>query len=227
MATKKSTQTAKKTVKKPVAKKSTTKTSGKTEPHHFGFGCLMIAVGFALFLAITFIFAVEDAKNRISTDAKDFAAEYSLVSEDNIYKIKSGEEIIDILENGTGVVFLGFPECPWCQAYAPMLNDLAVEYGISEIYYHNTLEDWKQDTEDYKKITSILSDYLQYDNVGNRHLYVPNAAFVVKGEIIGNDWETSKDTLDAETPEEYWTEERVTAWKEKVGALLEQVKAAE
>lgn len=227
MTTKKSTQTAKKTVKKPVAKKSTTKTSGKTEPHHFGFGCLMIAVGFALFLAITFIFAVEYAKNRISTDAKDFAAEYSLVSENNNYKIKSGEEIIDILENGTGVVFLGFPECPWCQAYAPMLNDLAVEYGISEIYYHNTLEDWKQDTEDYKKITSILSDYLQYDNVGNRHLYVPNAAFVVKGEIIGNDWETSKDTLDAETPEEYWTEERVTAWKEKVGALLEQVKAAE
>ena len=63
------------------------------------------------------------------------------------------------------------------------------------------------------------------DSSGN--LYVPNAAFVVKGEIIGNDWETSKDTLDAETPEEYWTEERVTAWKEKVGALLEQVKAAE
>ncbi|MBQ7802756.1 hypothetical protein IJ380_02765, partial [Candidatus Saccharibacteria bacterium] len=226
MATKKSTQTAKtktaKTKTKPVKttiKKSVPKTVHATEPYHKGFGIILILVGIILALALILgaTLCLRDLEKR---DAKLFAADYTSVSEDNLFKIKSGKEIIDILEHGTGVVFLGFPECPWCQAYAPMLNDLAKEYGLSEIYYHNTFDDWQNDTKEYKKITALLSDFLQFDNVGNKHLYVPNTAFVVNGEIVGNDWETSKDTLDASTPEEYWTEERVEAWKEKVGALF-------
>jgi hypothetical protein len=108
-----------------------------------------------------------------------------------------------------------------------MLNDLAKEYGISEIYYYDIKKDRENETETYKKIVSILSDYLQYDNEGKKRVYVPETAFIVEGKIIGNDLETSKDTLGFQTPSEYWTEKRVENWKENVGALMSKVKAAE
>ena len=217
--------------KKPAAKKSTPakaapKTVHATEPYHQAFGIVLIIVGIIMVLALIAGVTAYLIKGDSKSDAETFAAEYAQVEKDNLFVYKSGQEIIDILEHGTGVVFLGFPSCPWCQAYAPMLNDLAKSYGLDTIYYHNTYDDWKGNTEEYQKYTELLSDYLQYDNVGNRHLYVPNAAFVIDGEIIGNDWETSKDTLNAETPADYWTEERVEAWKAKLAPYFEQIKDA-
>ena len=233
MTTKKSTSTAKtKTLKTTTKSKSASKKPTKSpknsrvEPFHPAFGIILLVV--CIIIAAFLIAGVccMYVKNSIP-DSKRFSAEYTEVPEDNVFVYKTGEEIVDILDDGTGVVFLGFPSCPWCQRYASMLNDLAKEYGIKKIYYHNTYDDWQNNTEAYQKITEILEDHLQYDNVGNHHLYVPDSAFVVDGEIIGNDWETSKDTLDAETPDDYWTEERVTAWKEKLAPLFEKVKSAE
>ena len=156
--------------------------------------------------------------------SEKFAAEYSQVENDNLFVYATGDEVIEILENGTGVVFLGFPSCPWCQAYVPMLNALAKEAGISKIYYHNTYEDWQKDTDDYKKITEILSSNLQFDEKGNRHLYVPDVVFVKNGVVIGNDFETSKDTADATSPEEYWTNERIENFKARIMSFLTLLK---
>ena len=221
--TKKSSVTAKK-VSKPKAVKAP-KASKKVEPFHPIFGIVLLIV-----CCITAAFLVAFITCKLmehETDAEKFASEYTLVDKDNIFVYKNAEEIVDILEDGTGVVFLGYPSCAWCQTYAAMINDLAKEYGISKIYYHNIYNDRDENTENYTKIVEILNDHLQFDNVGNKYLYVPDTAFVVDGEIIGNDWETSKDTLNLETPEEYWTEERVTAWKEKLSSLFEQVKSAQ
>ena len=95
------------------------------------------------------------------TDAKKFAKEYTSVDEYNYFVYRDSKEIIKILENGTGVVYLGFPECPWCQAYVPMLNEVADIEGLEKIYYFNVLEDRKNNTDDYKKIVEILNEYLQ------------------------------------------------------------------
>ena len=149
-------------------------------------------------------------------DAQKFAKEYTTVTEDNYFVYKSSEEIIKILENGTGVVYLGFPECPWCQAYVPMLNEVADQEGLEKIYYYNVLEARKNNTEDYQKMVSILSDYLQYDDEGNKRIYVPAIIFVSKGEIVGFDDETSYDTKGFEKPEEYWTEDEVKDLKKKL-----------
>ena len=231
MATAKTTKSTKTTKKSPkpkaksAPKSKAPKTVHATEPYHQAFGVILIVVGVIMVLALIAGVTAYLAKKETS-DAKTFAAEYTQVSQDNLFVYKSGKEIIDILEHGTGVVFLGFSSCPWCQAYAPMLNDLAKSYGIETIYYHNTYDDWKGDTEEYRRYTEILADFLQYDNVGNRHLYVPNVAFVVDGQIIGNDWETSKDTLGLKTPAEYWTSERVDAWQSRLAPYFEQIVTA-
>lgn len=189
---------------------------------------VIFGVAGAALISALIIFSVIKLNEKLNpSDAVRFAAEYSNVGEDNVFVYRSGSDVTDIIEHGTGVVFLGFPSCPWCQAYAKYLNEVAKEVGVSAIYYHNIYDDWQNNTEDYQKLTSLLSSNLQYDENGNRHLYVPDAVFVVDGHIVANDLETSKDTDGQSDPTAYWTEERVNNLKTRLKAYMNLVHIAE
>lgn len=173
-------------------------------------------------IPILFVFLLVGCKKE-ETDAQKFAKEYTTVTEDNYFVYRDIEEIIKILEHGTGVVYLGFPECPWCQAYVKTLNEVADIEGLEKIYYFNILEDRKNNTEKYQKIVNILNEYLQYDNEGNKRVYVPAIISVVEGEIVGFDDETAYDTKGFEKPEEYWTEEEISDLKIKLTDMISKV----
>lgn len=158
-----------------------------------------------------------------TSDSEKFKKEYEKVPEYNVFVYKSEEEIIKILSHGTGVVYLGFPECPWCQAYVPMLNEVADMEGLEKISYYNIYNARKENTEGYQKIVEILSNYLQYDNDGNKRVYVPAVITVKEGKIIGFDDESSLDTLGFDNPEEYWTEERIKALKTRLSKMISEV----
>ena len=168
------------------------------------------------------IFLTACGKETIS-DSKKFAEEYTKVPEYNVFVYRDSSEIIKILEHGTGVVYLGFPECPWCQAYVPTLNEIADTEGLDKIYYYNILNDRQNNTETYKKIVEILSEYLRYDEEGNKKVYVPAVISIVDGKIIGFDDESSYDTLGFENPEDYWTEERVNNLKLRLTEMISPV----
>ena len=162
-------------------------------------------------------------KNNNETDGERFAKEYTEVTKDNVFVYRDSEEVIKMMKHGTGIVYLGFPECPWCQAYVKYLNEVAKEVGIDKIYYYNILEDRKNNTAVYQEIVALLKDNLQYDDEGNARIYVPNVSFHIGGQIIGNDYETSKDTKGLKKPEEYWTEEEVKELKNNLTAYMEEV----
>lgn len=166
----------------------------------------------------------EEKKPTPTADAIKFKGEYTKISDDNVFVYRDMEEIIKILENGRGIVYLGFPECPWCQAYVPYLNDVAKEVGISKIYYYNILNDRKEETDNYKKILELLGEYVEYNDEGNKRIYAPTVIFVDNGKIIGMDSETAKDTKGFEKPEDYWTDEEVKDLKTRLRNLAEQVK---
>lgn len=157
------------------------------------------------------------------TDAQKFANEYTEVGEDNVFVYRTKEEVIKLMKYGTGVVYLGFPECPWCQTYAKYLNEVAKEVGVDKIYYYDILEDRTNNTEFYKEIVSILGDNLEHDDEGNSRIFVPNVSFHVGGKIIGNDLETAKDTKGFENPSDYWTTEEVTELKNTLSTYMEEV----
>ena len=152
-----------------------------------------------------------------------FSKEYTSVGEKNVFTYRSLDEIVNIMEKGTGVVYLGFPECPWCNAYVKYLNEVALEVGIDKIYYYNILEDRKNNTQGYQKIVSILKDNLQSDEEGNPRIYVPNVSFHIEGKVIGNDYETSKDTHELSNPSEYWTEEEVKDLKDTLKKYMDAI----
>jgi hypothetical protein len=159
-----------------------------------------------------------NGKCNLISDSDRFALEYPLVSKDNVFLYRNASETADILANGRGIVFMGFKDCPWCQHYAVFLNDAAREMEIKTIYYCDIKEDRQSNSESYQRIVSILNGFLQYDDEGRQRLYVPDLLIVSRGRIITHDYETSKDTLGCETPEEYWTFERVDALKERLRA---------
>lgn len=180
----------------------------------------IILIGLISFLVYFFVIKKDNNSDNIK-----FSKEYTSISEDNIFVYRSKEEIINILEHGTGIVYLGFPECPWCEAYVVLLNEIAKNEGIEKIYYYNIKEDRDDNTEFYQKVVSILSDYLDYDEEGRKRIFVPNITFVKEGKIIFNDNETS--LISGKAPSEYWTEEKKNLFNEKlrknINELLDDV----
>lgn len=159
------------------------------------------------------------------TTTKKFNSEYTLLDSDNVFVYKSLDEIINVLKGGTGIVFLGFPECPWCQQYVVYLNELAKENNVKEIYYYNIKNDRKDNTDKYKKVVALLDEYLPYDDAGNKRVYVPNVTFVKNGVILANDNETSL-INDGSAPTDYWTKENISIFKTKMNEYFEKYTGA-
>lgn len=182
----------------------------------------LLAIAIVLVGVIIFLNIKKKNEDNSITDAKRFSEEYK-ISEDNVFVYRNSDEILKIMRNGTGVVYLGFPECPWCSAYVVYLNEVAKENHLDKIYYYNILEDRKNNTEFYKEVIELLSGNLQYDDEGNERLYVPNVSFHVKGKVIGNDYETSKDTHNLKNPKDYWTNEEISELKSTLTQYTKEV----
>ena len=122
--------------------------------------------------ALLIIISITFIKKPNLTDTEKFYKEYTLVSSDNVFVYKSAEEIINLMEHGTGVVFLGFPECPWCQYYVRYLNEVAIEVGIDKIYYYNIKKDRDKNTDSYKKMVFLKISYNMMIMVLNVFMYL-------------------------------------------------------
>ena len=184
---------------------------------------LLIIIAIVIVLCVLFcLLKVYKTEKEVIKDNVKFSQEYGSVSEDNVFCYKTIDEIINILEHGTGVVYLGFPECPWCKEYVIYLNEVAKNSGCDKVYYFNILNDRKDNTEKYQEIVNILKDYLPYDEEGNKRIYVPAVIAVKDGKIISFDDETSKDTKGYDTPQEYWKNEDLDALKKKLAEMFEK-----
>lgn len=168
----------------------------------FLLGTILIVIG----LILLYFFFIKKDDNK-ETDAQKFRNEYSNVSDNNPFVYRNIDQIINILEKGTGVVYLGFPECPWCQAYVPYVEEVAKKVGIDKVYYFNILEDRKNNSEKYQKIVKILNEYIPNDEEGNKRVFVPALITVKDGKILLFNDETSLDTKGYEKPEDYWKNE--------------------
>lgn len=168
-----------------------------------------------------YLLFVDDGVPNIDENKKDnykFSVEYTKVPMDNAFIYKTEEEIINILEHGSGIVYLGFPECPWCQSYVIYLNEVVKDNGLNTINYLNIKEIRENNTDNYQKIVSLISDLLPYDENGNKRIYVPQVVVVKNGKIIGGDNETSYDVTG--TPSEYWTSETIANLKQKLNNFI-------
>jgi len=153
-----------------------------------------------------------------SNDNKKFKFEYEIlnnkdngygnkhleinIKENNKIKYASYEEIKKILTEGSGVIYFGFPECPWCRNIINPLLNASEETEVKNIYYfnavdirdkkhldeNNTIITDNEGTKEYKELVEILYDNLEeYEGLNDptiKRLYFPTVVFVKDGKII-------------------------------------------
>ena len=159
-------------------------------------------------------------KNEIVIDK--FSSEYNLVSQNNIFKYNSIDEILSIFESKTGVIFFCTKESNWCNHYASYINEVLMNKGIKEINYLDLKKDRELNTVKYQKILEYLSPYIYKDDTNNMKIYMPDLTFVKNGEIIAHDNETSLVASDIED-KSYWTEEKVRDFKNKISQYADML----
>lgn len=124
------------------------------------------------------------------------------IPEDNPIEYVDYTRVKQILTNGTGVIYFGFPECPWCRNLVPTLIDVSNELGIEKIYYFNNKSERdvksldennnivvKTDGSDnYYELLELLGEHASiYDGLNDdsiKRLYFPTLIFVKDGEIV-------------------------------------------
>lgn len=126
---------------------------------------------------------VTKVKDDIQTDSIRFSKEYNLNDEKTIYKYTTYDNVMDTLENETGIIYLGFPSCNLCREVIPLLNEVAKEKDVKQILYYNFKDIRDNNTEEYVALSNVLSDYIKEDDEGNKRIEAPTIIFVRKGKI--------------------------------------------
>lgn len=180
-------------------------------------------VGTAVLIAIVVVCLIGCAFNGSSDGAK-FKREYEKlngqeassgkkyqtlkIDKNNKVKYYTMEEAVELLISGTGIVYFGMPDCPWCRGMVPVLLDKIGCSCLENLYYvdmqdkRNTYEikdgeptETKKADEAYYQLLEILDESLENysikDDDGVEHIlqekrmYLPLVVAVKDGRIVG------------------------------------------
>lgn len=162
----------------------------------------------------------ESAQSSGDTDTSNLPpiyVDYPGLGEDTVFERTPDSEVISTLREGSGVVFLGFPACPWCQGLAPVVDLAAKNAGLEEVKYLDIRESREQGNDTYSALVHILKDYLPTGDDGNSVIYVPDLTVVKDGEIIFR-YEAEDAPQGENTPDTYWTEDRTNRVRQQLEA---------
>lgn len=201
-------------------------------------GTILLLFAFMLFVGIL---AFKDKNNQetvTNSDAIIFKNEYEslnnvvrekdgktikelAISSNNPVDIVTEEETINLLENGTGLIYMGFPDCPWCRSMLPVLLQTLDNVGIDRLYYlnissirdtlvindKNKVEMTESGTTAYYKMLEIMDDFLEPYYLTNdsgkkvdtkeKRILAPTVVAVKNGEIVGIHTGTVESQTDA------------------------------
>lgn len=160
---------------------------------------------------LRFKFDYESLNNIPYTNGKIIKAK---VPWKNSIKYIEGKEVLQILKNETGIVYFGYPSCPWCRNIVGPLIEVAKENNL-KIYYVNTHEAIDDIKEELKK---VLKDYLRKNEETNEYVIaVPDVYYIESGKIIGHHIGTIESY---KNPYKKMTEKQKEQLKEKYRELI-------
>lgn len=136
------------------------------------------------------------------------------IPESNGVKYADMDAIRALFESGSGILYLGFPECPWCRTLVPTLIQAVGDAGYGDtLYYYNALYDRDKKhlddqgnivtdepgTEAYQYLLEKLNDHLGvYEGLNDetvKRVYYPTTVFIKDGQVMS----VHIDTVDSQT----------------------------
>lgn len=142
-----------------------------------------------------------DYNEKISDNIR-FSTDFSLVPEDNVFKYVTAGEVRKIASGSKGIVLFGTKN-EWVEYYAFIINKVAKEMGIKEIYYYDFIKNRNDNNGTYEDIVEKLSNYVTYNDRGRAEIYAPTLLVASDKEIIYYNAETSF-VKGKVTPSVYW-----------------------
>jgi len=129
-------------------------------------GAFFLLRGSGLVATIDSIRFKEEYESRNSEMNEDGTHAYTRLSIDkkNSVVYLTFEELVDFIENKTGLLYFGRSGCPWCRLLVPYMLDFAREDKVS-VYYYDIERDREENNDNYKKLLSMLGDHLPTDTV--------------------------------------------------------------
>lgn len=110
-----------------------------------------------------------------------------LHDENHMFVITSMDEAIQIFENKKdAVIYFGYPGCPWCAEAVPIMNNCAKKYN-QKINYVKTKDKngkYLYTDQQKEKLFSYIKDYLDCDEKGEKHLFVPYVIVIKNGKVV-------------------------------------------
>ncbi len=176
-----------------------------------------------LFLTLISCFAFVALLSGCAPKKDSFYKDYKEATNETLFKTLNEKELVDFLEHGTGVLFLSFPQCPWCHTFLPVLEESAKQSNTETIYYFNMFEDRKNNTKLYQTVCGLLEDELDVDSDGNVRIFVPDVTVVKEGKILYHTNETSMLSSKEISPSEYWSDDTKEAAVSKLTEALKQL----
>lgn len=110
-------------------------------------------------------------------------------------EISFADSIRMFTENGTGLLYYGRTNCPWCQRAVPILDEAAQEMGLT-VYYidagqpiavgEDGATDVQKAKEIYNQLVDQIKEILKKDEDGGYSFQIPEVIAVKNGKIVGH-----------------------------------------
>lgn len=166
-----------------------------------------------IFVIGYFGFQKESYTWEVTEDSKAFKIEYEKdnnevyasgreyikldIPEENPFVYIDYNQTIDIIENGSGLLFFSRPGCPYCRSTMMATIAFARQNEIKKIYYYNPEEIRSAYSEEYIYLLDLLGEYLPVDyvtqseedenfNLNLKRLVVPHLFFISNGQVIAH-----------------------------------------
>jgi len=177
---------------------------------------------FSILIGAFIYLGEKDFNNEVQvSDSERFAQEYNIES-NNVFKYVYAKDVIDILNNKTGMIFMGFSSNDWSKYYIKYLQEIVKENGVKQVYYYDLQKDRTKNNKYYRQIENRLSDYLYKLDTGVVRLSTPSLIIVKNGNIKYFDDETSIERNNI-SPDYYWSDEKVESFKNRISSYLKEV----
>lgn len=185
-------------------------------------------IKFVIFAIMIYLFIILGAKE-YHIDVEDnirFTGEYQNVPKNNLYTYVNEDKVLEILNEESGIIFMGFPSNLWSHYYAEYLNEAAMNNQIKEIYYYNFFKDRQLNNKKYLMIVEKLKKYLVVNDRGERDIWAPTVVIVEKGNVLyfNNDMINIKGDI---KPQDYFTDVRKNLLKNNFDVSIKMYKGSE
>lgn len=141
-------------------------------------------------------------------NAEKMHFEYSDIEENNVFIYMNSSDVFTYMKNKNIILLFGVKNSSWVGTYAKMVNEVAKEVGINEVYYYDVEEDRENNNATYESIVNYFENYTTVLDNGETEIYGPTMVIKVNGEVILFD-DTTSIMKGYDSSDKYWNDYRI------------------